>query len=82
MEMERIKHVFYEVKMNIPKKIERLKKQAREYYLSYQSVLNEHDCGANLAEELFADLSGYKHKFNETMDALALIDSSTPTARL
>jgi hypothetical protein len=60
----------------------KLKADARRYYLEYHSILDEFSCGANLAEHVSSRLAEAKSKFNKVMDRLAVLDQNCPKVRL
>ena len=63
-------------------RIWRLKRQARHAYFAYQNVINSYSCGALLAGHISAQAANAKVKFNQVMDALAILDPTAPDTRL
>lgn len=64
------------------KKIAKLKKEAKKYYLNYHGLADDYSCGLTLAEFMSSDIAHNKLEFNRIMDELAVIDPATPKARL
>jgi len=60
----------------VERKILKLKKKARAYYLDYQYALGTYSCGNNLARHISSSASRCATKFNETMDELAKLDKN------
>lgn len=60
----------------VKKKILKLKKKARMYYLDYQYALGTYDCGNNLARHISSSASRCAEKFNKVMDELAKLDKN------
>ncbi len=63
-------------------KIRRLKKKARKYYLQFNKIFEEMDCGMALALNISPRLVKLKNNFNNTLDELAKIDSECIIKRL
>lgn len=63
-------------------KIERLKSQAKEHYLTYQSEAGRYDCGLQMSEMVNPRLRAAARNFNKVMDKLAELDQTAPSTRL
>ena len=63
-------------------KLERLKRQARKHYNTYQYELNQMNCGRELGENMNPRMFEAKQEFNRVMDELAQIDPGCPNGQL
>ena len=62
--------------------INRLKREAREAYISYTAEVGRYDCGAHLAEHVNPRVYPNKIAFNNAMDELTKLDPTCPPTRL
>jgi hypothetical protein len=66
----------------IRSKLDKLKDRARTHYLAYMAILDDFDCGIDMAEHLSSSMCTHKLKFNDAMDKIRELDSNAPLTRL
>lgn len=66
--------------MDKNKEIEKLKKEAKKYYLQYQD--NDYSCGIALADYMSKDRINVKEKFNNIWKKLMILDPTAPKMEL
>jgi DNA-directed RNA polymerase subunit L len=66
--------------MNKENEIEKLKKEAKKYYLQYQN--NDYSCGLLLADYMSKDRIDIKSNFNNAWKKLMELDPSCPKMEL
>lgn len=59
-----------------------LRRRATYHLNAYYSAYEPYDCGFRLAEYTSPRMVKHKLAFNATLDKLALLEESTPAARL
>jgi hypothetical protein len=66
--------------MNKEKEIEKLKKEAKKYYLEYNN--NDYSCGLTMADYMSKDRINIKANFNNTWKKLMELDPTCPKIEL
>jgi hypothetical protein len=66
----------------VDKRLEKLKREARGYYLAYRNSGSYLDCGTSMAEMLNPSIYEYRTKYNELVKQINAIDPNSPLVEI